>query len=266
MISKSGSRSINTWHYGLVARWWHEFNHEWEVEDINYFLRMLAHGEGPVLDVGCGTGRLTVPLAESGLDIEGTDVSADMLYWAEEKASTKKLRIKFHEQSTHKLVLPRNYQTIIMCGVFGVGGDRGTDLEGLRRIKSHLAPGGKFIMDHHASDSESQRSLASRRLPQSWPQRGERKRAADGTEIEIKVRSVSFDVSSRCETRQIMAVLYEGNAEIQRQITPLTICHYSWEDVEQLLGVAGFENVVATAGLTDSLARANDRRIMFHAS
>lgn len=40
---------------------------------------VLAQGGGPVLDIGCGTGRATAYLAERGLDIAGVDLSSGML-------------------------------------------------------------------------------------------------------------------------------------------------------------------------------------------
>lgn len=56
-----------TWHYGLIARWWAEFNVA-EPDELAY-LRAAIHRFGePALDVGCGTGRILVPLLADGLD------------------------------------------------------------------------------------------------------------------------------------------------------------------------------------------------------
>src|SRR5438067_1888816 len=60
-----------TWHYGLVARWWAEFNHGGpEIE----YLRSILEADGqPALDVACGAGRVLLPLARAGLDVDGCD-------------------------------------------------------------------------------------------------------------------------------------------------------------------------------------------------
>ena len=65
-----------TWHYGLIAEWWAEFNKDGP--EIDYFGRFVAAGQ-PALDAGCGTGRLLLPWLRAGLDVDGCDVSADMV-------------------------------------------------------------------------------------------------------------------------------------------------------------------------------------------
>ena len=50
--------SASTWHYGVVARWWAEFNEGGP--EIGYFERHIDAGQ-PALDVACGTGRLLIP-------------------------------------------------------------------------------------------------------------------------------------------------------------------------------------------------------------
>lgn len=66
-----------TWHYGLVAKWWAEFN--WSGPEIDYYRRFIEEGGEPALDVGCGTGRLLLPWLRAGLDVDGCDVSPDMI-------------------------------------------------------------------------------------------------------------------------------------------------------------------------------------------
>ena len=51
-----------TWHHGLVARWWAEFN--LDGPEIEHYRRYVE--DGPALDVACGTGRLLVPWLEAG--------------------------------------------------------------------------------------------------------------------------------------------------------------------------------------------------------
>jgi hypothetical protein len=45
----------------------------------------------------------------------------------------------------HELNLPRAYQTVYVCGAFGLGGDRDHDQEGLRRFRDYLRPGGALV-------------------------------------------------------------------------------------------------------------------------
>ena len=47
--------------------------------DAAFYLEEAKISGGPVLELGCGTGRLALPLLEAGLEIHGLDASAAML-------------------------------------------------------------------------------------------------------------------------------------------------------------------------------------------
>jgi len=78
-----GEGSARTWHHGLVAEWWAEF--ELEGPEIQYFRRFVEEGQ-PALDAGCGAGRLLIPWLRAGLDVDGCDASADMVALCRERA------------------------------------------------------------------------------------------------------------------------------------------------------------------------------------
>src|SRR4051812_40063712 len=60
---------------------------------LEFYRRQIGRNPGPVLEVACGTGRLTIPLAEDGVDITGLDISAQMLEQAEKKAIERHVRV-----------------------------------------------------------------------------------------------------------------------------------------------------------------------------
>ena len=68
--------SASTWHYGVVARWWAEFK---DSRPRDRLLPEFVEAGQPALDVACGTGRLLLPYLRAGLDVDGCDVSEDML-------------------------------------------------------------------------------------------------------------------------------------------------------------------------------------------
>src|SRR5437016_2300468 len=128
-----------TWHYGLVAKWWAEFNQDGP--EIAYFQKYVERGQ-PALDVACGTGRLLIPFLRAGLDVDGCDVSPDMIALCREKATLEGLSPTLSVQAMHELDPPRTYRTIFVCGAFGLGSTRDQDLQSLSRFHKHLEPGG----------------------------------------------------------------------------------------------------------------------------
>ena len=61
-----------TWHYGLVARWWAEFNRA-EPDELDFYQGFVAADGQPALDLACGTGRILLPLLRAGLDVDGAE-------------------------------------------------------------------------------------------------------------------------------------------------------------------------------------------------
>ena len=135
-----------TWHYGIVAQHWAEFqNYSVDAPEIAYYQRFIEHYGQPALDVACGTGRLLLPYLRAGLDVDGCDISPDMLAHCREKAEREGFRRALIPQAMHELDLPRTYRTIFVCGSFGIGGTRQQDALALQRFYEHLTPGGVLL-------------------------------------------------------------------------------------------------------------------------
>src|SRR5262249_50981207 len=135
-----------TWHYGVVARWWAEFN--LDGPEIAYFQRFIEDDGQPALDVACGTGRLLIPGLRAGLDVGGCDISPDMLASCRDRAERESLSVRLFAQPMHRLDLPRRYRTIVVCGGFGLAGHRELDERSLDRLYAHLEPGGTLLLDN----------------------------------------------------------------------------------------------------------------------
>ena len=112
-----------TWHYGLVARWWAEFNAP-DPDELAFYQSVVERNGPPALDLGCGTGRLMLPLLSAGLDVDGCDRSPDMLALCRAEASRHGLAPQLYQQAMHDLDLPRSYKTIYICDSFEIGGRR----------------------------------------------------------------------------------------------------------------------------------------------
>ncbi|MCX7714767.1 MAG: methyltransferase domain-containing protein [Clostridia bacterium] len=119
---------------------------------VDYIENLFSHyDKSPnlVVDLACGTGNFTVPLAERGYEMIGVDRSADMLSVAQEKAKRKKLDVLFLNQSLAKLDLYGSADAFL-CMIDGVN----YMLSPMAlyhlfcKIKNcFLEPGGMFIFD-----------------------------------------------------------------------------------------------------------------------
>ena len=80
------------------------------------FLReLLPYTNATVLDIGCGTGSLSVVLAALGHQVTGLDLSPSMIALARTKAATTGLPITFHVMDASSPQLPDNEFDAIIC-------------------------------------------------------------------------------------------------------------------------------------------------------
>ena len=189
----------NTWHHGLVADWWAEFNVDGP--EVDYFGQFVERGQ-PALDAGCGAGRLLLPWLRAGYDVDGCDVSGDMVDRCRALGRKQGLEPNVWAQALHELSPPRRYRTIVFCGVFGLGSTRAQDVEALRRLHECLEPGGLLLLDNELPYANAYRwpswtKDGRRLLPEEWAPPGERRLASDGSERELRTRAVALDPSIR---------------------------------------------------------------------
>jgi SAM-dependent methyltransferase len=258
--------SVQTWHHGVVARWWAEFN--LDGPEIEYFRRFVEAGQ-PALDVACGTGRLLVPYLHAGLDVDGCDASHDMLALCRERALREGLPPpNLYAQAMHDLELPRRYRTIVVCGGFGLGGSRTDDVEALRRLYEHLEPGGVLVLDNevpYASPVRWRYWLKEGRgeLPRPWAGRGDRRTAADGAEYELDSRIVHLDPLSQEITLEMRARMWRDGELVADEEHVLTMTMYFAYELVLLLERAGFVDVELRAGYTDAEPTGDDDVVVF---
>ncbi|CDO04818.1 Cypemycin methyltransferase [Oceanobacillus picturae] len=117
-------------------------------EDISYLTKSADKATGPIVDLACGTGRATIPLAKAGNSIVGVDLHRGMLRRAREKAVAEKLDIGFIEQDCTKLELGLKSDFIFMVGNsfqhFLTNEAQDKLLESIQR---HLVKGGRFLFN-----------------------------------------------------------------------------------------------------------------------
>lgn len=129
--------------------------------DIDLYLALAGRTGGPILELGAGTGRVAVPLAEAGHEVTAVDLDPAMLDRARRRAAaagpTTAGRIGFVEADLLGLALPAGatYRlAIIALNSLFLLASRESQREALRTVARHLAPGGLAVVDVWLPDAD----------------------------------------------------------------------------------------------------------------
>lgn len=101
-----------------------------------------------LLDLGCGTGNHSVPLARRGYDVTGVDLSADMVAIAERKAADAGIVARFEAGDMRTASLGRTFDVaVIMFAALGYLIADADVAAALANVQRHLRPGGLLLFD-----------------------------------------------------------------------------------------------------------------------
>ena len=260
------SDSVQTWHYGLVARHWAE--HNTTGPEIDFFQRQIEMYGQPALDAGCGTGRLLLPFLRAGLDVDGCDISGDMLEYCKQAAEREGLSPQLYRQALHQLDLPRQYQTIVVCGVFGIGVSRADDFLALQRFHQHLLPGGVLLLENYVPYVSEKvwplwRKEARTHLPEVWPDYIGTPPAAGEQDYQLHYRLLSVDPLEQRTVGEMRTLLFKDNRVVIDETRALTSNYYFRYELRMLLERAGFRIEAEKGDWTEESATADHHVLVF---
>jgi SAM-dependent methyltransferase len=116
--------------------------------DARYIKRLLRVRRGQrVLDIPCGMGRLTIPLARMGLRMTGVDLSSSYIRTAKQAAKRARVRMEFVCNDMRGIDYQNSFDAAFnWFGSFGYFSD-GDNLDFTRRVFRALKPGGRFLVE-----------------------------------------------------------------------------------------------------------------------
>lgn len=125
----------------------YDYLYEGYQKDLNIILKWASQSK-TILELACGTGRLTIPMAKRGFQIVGVDLHEGMLERAKRKAEKAEVSIEFVQQDCTKLNLPIKSSLAFMTGNSFQHFLTNEAQDALfQSVRKHLVDGGIFIFD-----------------------------------------------------------------------------------------------------------------------
>jgi ubiquinone/menaquinone biosynthesis C-methylase UbiE len=223
---------------GLMAEAWDVLRGDtFHWPDRHFYLAAIQKYGQPVLDVGCGTGRLLLDYLQQGIDIDGVDNSPEMLAICERKAESLGLTPKLYEQYVEKLEIPRKYRTILVpSSSLQLIIEPESVKQAMKRLHDHLLPGGVIVASIMTLWNDGAP------LESKWEKTAVRE--ADGVKFRRVARS-RFDPASECEHTEDLYQKIIGDQVVMEELhqrSPATRS-YSQSQVKELFESVGFENI-----------------------
>jgi SAM-dependent methyltransferase len=136
-------------HYRDALLYDHEYRRR--RDDVRFYQR-LAPSSGEILELGCGSGRLLLPLCRAGHTVTGVDLSRTMLDRCRARLATAGAKVQARatlvRADFRKLALGRRFPLIVCPFNAFMHLYTRQDVEAfLASVRKHLAPGGTFAFD-----------------------------------------------------------------------------------------------------------------------
>jgi hypothetical protein len=167
----------------------------------------------------------------------------------------------------HELDLPRRYRTVVVCGAFGLGGQREHDSEGLRRLYEHLEPGGTLLLDNESPYANwwwrYWRQEERAELPRAYRDEGDRRALGDGTDLELRIRLVELDPLAQRVTLDIHALHWASEEQLAEEERRIAMTMYFTDETVLMLERAGFVDVELRAGYEHRAPTPDDDFVVF---
>ncbi|MFW5708618.1 MAG: class I SAM-dependent methyltransferase [Chloroflexota bacterium] len=233
--------------YGTIARFYDAEN-AGKDDDIALYLRLAEEYGGPIIDIGCGTGRVMLPLAEAGYAVHGIDNEPAMLEIAERhrRASPSLMKqLTLHQGDVLQTKIDAQFKVVLVPynGLMHFHTQE-EHLAVLRKLRAWTAEDGLLVLDlPNAGEVFATQESDSMMLDRTFLE--------PGTGHLVMQQSHSY----LDRTQQLLRVTWvydeiTGDGTLKRTIAPLVLYYFFFSEVRLLLDQTGYE-VEAVYGDTD---------------
>ncbi|MFH1656720.1 MAG: class I SAM-dependent methyltransferase [Candidatus Nealsonbacteria bacterium] len=200
--------------------------------DVKFYINYFKNFKGKILEIGAGTGRITIPLLEKGADVTALDISSNMLKILEEKAEKKNIKTKTICADMRNFKLRDKFEAIIITyrsfqHLYTVD----NQIKTLKNIKKYLKPNGVLIFDVY---KPSLKFIGKGNW--KWQKDSIIKLPGIKGKIKINFRN-RYDMAEQMMSGQYKLIYPNG----KKEILPLKMRFFFRFEIEHLLKLAGFK-------------------------
>ena len=212
--------------------------------DVEFYLAMArAQGE-PILELGCGTGRVLLAMARASLRVVGLDLSEHMLGRCRAKLELEpaevRQRVRLVPSDMTNFDLGEHFRLItIPFRPFQHLLEVEQQMACLRCAHRHLAPGGKLVLDFFQTDPRRMHDPAF--LQESAPQ--PEVALPDGRKVRLTERAAAFHRAAQCNDVEMFYNIKHPDGRCERLVFAFTVRYFFRFEVEHLLARCGFRVV-----------------------
>lgn len=208
--------------------------------DAEFYLGCAQRQGGPVLELGCGTGRVLLPIARAGFDVTGLDLSAQMLARFHRKLESEpaevRCRVELIQGDMSSFDLGRKFPLITFPfrpfqHLLGVE----DQLNCLRAAGRHLLPGGQLIMDFFQVDPRRIYDPALSEELKSQPEF----LMPDGRRVTVMDRIVALHRAQQTNDVEMVYSVTHPDGRTERFVHAFPIRYFFRYEVEHLLALCG---------------------------
>jgi len=239
--------------YGLVADLYDHVGVYRNRPDVGFFVDAARNAGSPVLEVGCGTGRVLIPTARAGIDIVGLDLSPSMLTECRRRLQDEpagvRARVELIQADMRRFDLGRVFPlATIPFRPFQHLVTVEDQLSCLGSISRHLTPEGTLILDLF---NPSLDALANRPVGQEVEE-GPEFSLPDGRRVARSHRVVSHDRFAQVNHVELIYQVTHPDGRAERLVHGFPMRYLFRFEAEHLLARAGFRVVHLYGGYDKS--------------
>lgn len=206
--------------------------------DIEYYLERLASCNGRILEPATGTGRMLIPMLEKGFQVDGFDLSEEMLDTCRANCKARGLEPKLFNAKMESFSIDAKYAAIVIpTGTFLLLHEREASVQALHNFHHHLEAGGRLIVDLHVPSNIELEKTSTR----TW-------QAANGDTLTVESKKIEVDWIRQYFVSQGRYERWHEGRLVETELERYPMRWYGVEEFKAILEKVGFNNISISSG------------------